>query len=267
MAEGVPLDPDSPIQQVVDALEARLDDFYKNQKAFIAEMRRSIHELTQNQAVIPRQECFITRGSGTLTKFYIFTDGSCITVDGVRKFGIGVFLGDANTSNLSRRASEGCVSMLACELEAASEAMKIASTLNIKHLIIVLDNLPARDILTALIEGRAPQTLLLADLLSSDTFVQSKVKEVVFHLKLFDSIEAHWIRSHQDGRITFKTRGNDKADQLAKLGAARAGVENDPRERDDQEEDSEDDEDVDHQEELRISVDALLQEVAENVLN
>ena len=157
--------------------------------------------------------------------------------------------------------------MLSCELEAASEAMKVAASLNIKHLIIVLDNLPARDILTALIEGRAPQSLLLADLLSTDRFIQSQVKEVITHMKLFDSIEAHWIRSHQDGRITFKTRGNDQADQLAKLGAARASVENDFQEHGDHEEVSEDDDDPDQQEELRISVDALLQEVAGNVIN
>ena len=251
---------------MLNSMEQKLDQSYKDNKEFFKEMRLTIAELSSNQVLIPRLESFITRGKGSLTTTYVFTDGSALSDnEGKLRFGIGVFYGQKNTLNLSKRAPPQCVSMLACELMAASEALLSAATKNIKHLIIILDNLSACNLLAALFQGRFPQSSLLADLTSTDTFIQKLVESIISSMKNFDTLKSEWIRSHQGGRVNFKVRGNDAADQLARLGAVLTDLDQDFHSDDYEDSESTSDDDLESENvnniELMESVDKLLEDV------
>ena len=255
-----PNDEDSPLTTMINKFEEKLNQTHKENKEFLGEMRKTMNELNSKETLMPRPQTFITRG----TLFYAFTDGSGLAdSEGKVRYGLGGFFGHSNTANFSLRASPQVSSMMGCELEAVAKALTSATDHSIRNLAIILDNKGAKDLTEALFQGRMPEASLLADLISTDTFMQSQVRSISLSMRNFDTLHVEWIKSHQSGRVTWKVRGNDSADLLARQGAIKIDIDQDfhPDDYED-EEDSDSEEDADGGIALRRDVIQLLNEVS-----
>ena len=204
---------------IVNSLETELNDFYRLQCNVINDLRKAIADIEQHEELQPRKESWITSGQGSNKTFYAFSDGSAITPDGSRTiYGCGSFFGRNNSNNLASPASPTCQSTLGAEIQAARLTLETASKCNITNLTVYLDNLAAKSTIQAIFSGRAPQQSLMADLVASDNHTLQELRKISNILGNFNNLSIGWIRSHQSV-ISWKQRGNDESDKLAKEGA------------------------------------------------
>ena len=160
-----------------------------------------------------------------------FTDGSAglHPTSEMPRFGIGVYFGFENSANVAEPASLQCSSMHEAEIAAVARAFTAARQMSIdsnspypicKRVIIYIDNLESKELIETAIKENLGN-LALESLLSNNSRVREHLNTIREHTTHYTSIQLCWIRSHTTTN-SFTSRGNDSADQLAKIGLQQA---------------------------------------------